>query len=225
MKKKREDEELLEEEDEELLSDKEKFEKKAKDLKYYQNYAIIILLSIISLFFLPMLGSDGNLKFDIPNTFLGIMIWLISKFSVIILNILIFDQFVKQAKNNVRNHPLYLEAERLLALIGRQDETIYYHPTKYINDMRKEKKIKVLITSTISVFCLGNAFLRFSWPVFLSYAFTISTCIIFGWITMLDTEDIWTYTYIKYAKQEYNNYIKSQERIDNLEEKKEVVDA
>lgn len=195
--------------------DRQSFKENMKTLKFYQNYIIIVILSIIAVFFLPMLGSSGDLCFKVPSTFAGWIVWLASKFSIIILNVMLFSQFIKQAKINVRDDPRFLEAERLLSEIGYLDKEIYYHPLIYIEAMTKKKKISLLITSAISIFGLTNAILTFDWVTLLTYLFTVSIALIFGWISMADTEDIWTITYLKFAKQEYNKNIIQQTEEEN----------
>lgn len=218
----KEEEKLFDENDKPLTKEQIKAQRrdsknKAKQIKYYQNYFIIAILSFLALVFLPMLGTDGDVEYQIPDTFAGFVIWLLSKVAVIILNLMIFGQFIKQAKINVRDHELYIEAERLLNLIGLNKKIKYYHPQVYIDKMKKEKRVTVLITSTLSIFGFTPALLQFDWVTFLSYLFTVVTCVMFGWITMLDTEDLWTYQYIKYARQEYDKWLEEQNKIETQE--------
>ena len=59
--------------------------------RFYQNYIIIGILSLISVFFLPMLGSEIGLGFKVPNTLAGWIVWTLTKLCVVAINMLLLD--------------------------------------------------------------------------------------------------------------------------------------
>ena len=169
-----------------------------KNWRVYQNYIIIAILSFISVFFLPMLGSSLGIGFNIPNTIPGWIVWVLTKMCVVVVNILIFDQFVKQAKVNVRDNEQFKKAEEILNNIKEEAEEI--KPAKeYIAVLYRKKGISLFITSVLSIFGLTNAILTFDWVSMLTYIFTILMALVFGWITMNEVEEIWTDKHYKYA--------------------------
>lgn len=166
--------------------------------RLYQNYIIIAILSLISVFFLPMLGSELGIGFNIPNTLAGWIVWILTKLCIVIVNILIFDQFIKQAKVNVRDNENFKHAEEILNNVDEEAEEIEA-PTFYISKLYKKKGISLAVTTILSIFGLSNAILTFDWVSMLTYLFTIVMALVFGWVTMNEVEEIWTNKYYKYA--------------------------
>ena len=183
--------------------------------RVYQNYIIIAILSFISVFFLPMLGTSVGIGFNVPDTWAGWIVWVLTKLCIIVVNILIFDQFVKQAKVNVRDNEKFIKAEEILNNIKEEAEEIL--PAKmYINSLYKKKGITLGITTVLSIFGLTNAILTFDWVSMLTYIFTIVMALIFGWITMNEVEEIWTDKHYKYALK-----IKNEKEIENVRNQEE----
>lgn len=186
--------------------------------RQYQNYIIIAILSFISVFFLPMLGSSLGIGFNIPNTIAGWIVWVLTKMCIVVVNILIFDQFVKQAKVNVRDNEQFKKAEEILNNIKEEAEEI--RPAReYIAALYRKKGITLAITTVLSIFGLTNAILSFDWVSMLTYIFTIVMALIFGWITMNEVEEVWTDKHYKYAlKVQKENLEKEIENVRNTEE-------
>ena len=170
-----------------------------KTWKLYQNYIIIAILSCISIFFLPMLGSEIDIGFKLPNTIAGWIVYIITKISIIGINITLMDQFVKQAKVNIRNDKRFLEADEYF----NSEESDEYLPTprEFLGRIYKNKMISTTIFSILGIFGLTQAILVFDWVSMLTYLFTIVIGIVFGWITMNEVEIYWTDTYYKLYKR------------------------
>lgn len=186
--------------------------------RVYQNYIIIAILSFISVFFLPMLGSSLGIGFNIPDTIAGWIVWVLTKMCIVVVNILIFDQFVKQAKVNVRDNEQFKKAEEILNNIKEEAEEI--KPAKeYIAALYRKKGITLGITTVLSIFGLTNAILTFDWVSMLTYIFTIVMALIFGWITMNEVEEVWTDKHYKYAlkiqKEKEIENVRNQEKQSN----------
>lgn len=192
--------------------------------RLYQNYIIIAILSLISVFFLPMLGSSVGIGFNVPNTGAGWIVWILTKLCVVLDNILIFDQFVKQAKVNVRDNEQFKKAEEILNSIEENNDDDIKPALFYITELYKKRGISLTITTALSIFGLTNAILTFDWVSMLTYIFTIVLALIFGWIAMNEVEDIWVNKHYKYAlkiqkEKEIENVRNSEEQSnDSIEE-------
>lgn len=182
-------------------------------LKLYQGYFVIFILSLISIFFLPMLGSTVGLGFSLPTTAAGWVVWLVSKLAVIIINMLLFDQFVKQAKINIKDNPQYLEACRIFNTLNPEGEEEILEPAAFLSKLYRTKGTKVMLTSALSVVALSNAILTFNWVTMLTYLFTVVMGIIYGFITMATVEEYWVEDYYKLAIRKQNKHLKSEETI------------
>ena len=166
-------------------------------ISMYRNYIIIGILSILAVFFLPMLGSTAGLKFNIPDTVAGWTVYIITKLCIVTINILIFDQFMKRAKINVRENEYFKKAEEIL--FEKEDEEDPLPAEFYIKKMYKSKMATTVIFTILGVFGFTNAILTFDWISMLSYIFTIVMALVFGWISMAEAENIWIEKHYKYA--------------------------
>lgn len=183
--------------------------------KFYQNYIIIGILSMISVFFLPMLGSEIGLGFKVPNTCAGWIVWILTKMCIVAINIMLLDQFIKQAKVNVRDNEQFKEADDFYTV--KDDEEEYLpSPKEFLSKLYRGKGITTTITSALSVFGLTSAILTFDWVSMLTYLFTIVFGIIFGWITMNNVEDYWTNTYYKKYKRDKQKGLQELNLNDNI---------
>ena len=170
-----------------------------EQLKLYQGYFIITILSLISIFFLPMLGSSIGLSFLLPTTVAGWFVWIGGKVAIILINILLFDQFVRQGKLNIKDNPRFLAAQEIFNNLDSPEEEYLPTPHEYFKKLYLNKGTKLFITSALSLVAFSNAILTFDWVTMLTYLFTVVCGLIFGWITMANVEDYWTDTYYKLA--------------------------
>lgn len=169
--------------------------------RFYQNYIIIGILSLISVFFLPMLGTEVGIGFKVPNTLAGWIVWALTKLCIVAINIMLLDQFIKQAKVNVRDDTNFKEANDYYYTTTEEEEYLPA-PKEYISSLYKKKGITNVITSALSVFGLTSAILTFDWVSMLTYLFTIVFGLIFGWMTMNNVEEYWTDTYYRRYKRD-----------------------
>ena len=172
-----------------------------KPWRAYQYYAIIGVISVIALLFLPMIGSEAGLNWEIPNTAVGWIVYVVSKLIVAVINILIFHCFVMQGKSNVQNNPKYTEAREILALRTRSHEYDPKSPLEWERGVYGKKGLTVFVTSILSSVGLTQAVLTFDWIAMLTYFFTIVMGIVFGILQMNDTEDYYTNEFWQYAKR------------------------
>ena len=149
-----------------------------------------------------MLGSEVGLGWKIPNTTAGWIVWIITKLCIVAINILLLDQFIKQAKVNIKDNPKFVEADNFYTLQTEDEEEYLPGPTEFISKLYRNKGITTVITSALSVFGLTSAILTFDWVSMLTYLFTIIFGLLFGWMTMNKVEDYWTITYYKKYKRD-----------------------
>lgn len=168
-------------------------------IRDYANYGIIVLISLVSVIFLPMLTSDITGTFEWPETALGWTIWIATKICVAIINIIIFYCFTNQAKINVRDNERYKEANEKLNALNKQSEYTPRSPKTYQRKQWTTKGITIIITSIASAFVLGESLMRFEKETFFSYLFTIFICVIFSYISMRNNEDYWVSEFPEYV--------------------------
>ena len=170
-------------------------------LRQYQYYMIIAILSLVSLFFLPMLGSEAGIDFKLPTTLAGWIVYVLSKLTVAGLNLLIFHCFILQAKLNIKDNPNFIEANRILNMLPDESGTSPRSPIEWNNEVYGKKGISIFITSILSVIGLTQAVLTFDWVSMLTYLFTILMGVIFGVLQMNQAELYWTTEYLQYANR------------------------
>lgn len=168
-------------------------------LRQWMYYFIIGIVSMISLCFLPMLGSTIGLSWNLPNTVVGWIVWVVTKLIVAVLNVLIFHCFMKQAKVNIKDNEQYLEAKRLLRELDEGKEFIPRSPNKYISKQYKTKGVTIFFTTGLSTIALTQALLTFDYVTMLTYLFTIVMGLIFGVMSMKTAEDYWVEEFYEYA--------------------------
>ena len=169
-------------------------------LKQWLYYFIIGIVSMIALCFLPMIGSDIGLAWNLPDTQIGWIVWVTIKVIVAVLNVLIFHCFMMQAKLNIKNDPKYVEALDVLKLTKQKDYTPR-SPSSWNKQQYGQKGVTLFITTALSTVALTQAMLTFDWMSMLTYLFTIIMGIIFGVMQMETAEDYWTNEFWQYAQQ------------------------
>ena len=191
--------------------------------KQQQYYIIIGIISLVSLFFLPMIGSEVGLEWKVPTTVVGWIVYVLSKLMVAGLNILIFHCFVLQAKINIRNDENYLEACKILDKISPSDTDKIRSPGEYYKEIYGTKGVTIFVTSALSAIGLTQAVLTFDWISMLTYFFTVLMGLIFGVLQMNQTELFWTEEYLKYARKVKEDLEEAQRKLE--EEAKREAEA
>lgn len=167
-------------------------------LKQWMYYFIIGLISLISLFFLPMLGTEIGLSWNIPNTTVGWIVWVVTKVIVAVINILIFHCFMCQAKVNIKEDANYKKARDIL-IHQRVKEVQPKSPRRWNVEQYGKKGIAIFLASALSTVALTQALLTFDWVSMLTYLFTIIMGLVFGILQMKTAEEYWTGEYLEYA--------------------------
>lgn len=169
-------------------------------LKQWMYYFIVGVVSLITLCFLPMIGSTVGLAWAIPNTIVGWIVWVAVKLIVAALNVLIFHCFMEQAKVNIKDDPLYKEAQAILRKV-EDKEFIPRSPAAWNRSQYGKKGATIFITTALSTVALTQAILTFDWMSMLTYLFTIVMGLIFGILQMKTAEEYWTDEFWQYAQK------------------------
>lgn len=167
--------------------------------KYFW-YGIVFILSLITLFAIPMLGSEAGLEWNIPDTPVGWIVWTVSNVAASILNVLMFHSFTKQAKVNILEDPRYLEAETLIHENKIEPEKTPEAPEVLISRTYRSKGISIFVGTLLGTIGLGQAILMFDGVKFLSQIIVLGIGLVCGVMQMKHVEDIWTIDYLAYAK-------------------------
>lgn len=170
--------------------------------KQWQYYVIIGVISMVALFFLPMIGSEAGLAWKIPTTTAGWIVYVVSKLLVATINILIFHCFILQAKINIQDDAKYIEAIKILDEVLPLNTDDFRSPSEYFRTTYGKKGLTIFVTSVLSAVGLTQAVLTFDWISMLTYFFTILMGVIFGVLQMNQTEIYWTSEFWRYAKRE-----------------------
>lgn len=179
-------------------------------VKQWMYYFLIGIVSLMSLCFLPMIGSDVGLGWNLPNTAVGWIVWIVVKLIVAVLNVLLFHCFMQQAKINIKDNERYQEALSILRMVNLEDY-VPRGPVEWTVLQYKQKGITIFITTALSTVALTQAILNFDWMAMLTYLFTIIMGLIFGIMQMKTAEEYWTDEFWQYAKKVERDYNKAKE--------------
>ena len=161
-------------------------------------YFIIGIVSLVALVFLPMVGTEVGLAWNIPDTTVGWIVWIAIRVIVSIINVLIFHSFICQGKLNCRENENYKKARDILVK-EKKKEVLPRSPRKFLRGEYGRKGTTIFITTAMATVALTQAILSYDWMSLLTYLFTIIMGLIFGVLEMKKIEDYWTDEYYRYA--------------------------
>lgn len=167
-------------------------------MKQWMYYIIIGIISFIALVFLPMIGSEVGLAWNLPNTTVGWVVWVAVKAIVSTINVLIFHSFMCQAKINISDHPNYKKAFDIL-FAQKNKEQMPRSPKKWKAQQYGRKGVTIFFTTALATIALTQAIMTFDWMAMLTYLFTIVMGLIFGIMQMKNAEEYWTDEFLRYA--------------------------
>lgn len=169
------------------MEDKELTDIKLK-LKQGVYYILVALLSITALIVFPMLDSSSlTFKNVFPSTPTGWAIWVIERTLIVVMNLLILTLFVKQARVNVKENENFKKANEILASF-KPKEYKPISPAQYYSKLYARKGIALAITTLASLIAIGDAIINYNYLLLIATAVTILFAIVFGVISMKDTE-------------------------------------
>lgn len=167
-------------------------------LKQGMYYIIIAVISLISVVFLPMLGTTLGLGWKLPDTTAGWVVWGVSRAIVATINVLLFHSFMEQAKLNIKDNEHYKEARDILMKVNKKEHKPK-SPAQWNAAQYGKKGTSIFLSSAMSVVAIGQAVLSYEWATALAFLFTIGMGIIFGIMQMKKAETYWTTEYYEYA--------------------------
>lgn len=170
-----------------------------EQFRLYKNYAIIGVVSLILLIFLPFIGSEVGLALVLPNTTAGWIIYIITKIIVAAANVLILYCFVNQGKFNIRNDKRYIGAITLLGQVSSKKKPVPLSPAQHYRKVYGLKGTFLFVATVLSSFALTQAILVFSANTFLTYLITLISGVIFGILQMEQEEIFWTEEFPDYV--------------------------
>lgn len=177
-----------------------------KNWREYLYYILIALISIVSLTFLPMIGSTMGVEFHFPESKWEWALFITVRACASIVNVLIFHSFICQSKVNVKNEPKYIEAREILITTKKKNKKprslAHFNAEEY-----GKKGTSLLIGTFFGTLVLTEAIINFSLVNFLTYVFTTTMAIVFGVLEMKKYEEYYTTEYWEYAQmiKEENN--------------------
>ena len=181
------------------------------NLKHYLYYILIGVMSFIAIAFLPMLQSTIDISWSCPQTTPAWILWVASKLSISLLNILIFHCFIKQGDVNTRNNETRIMAEKMLEEYEETKRHAPLSPTQFFKREYGRKIPTVFVTTFLAVFAFGPAVLTFDIIVFSIYLFTVIMAIIMGILEMKKVETYYIKELIRYATYYVENKKKETE--------------
>lgn len=180
-----------------MLYNEEKSKARREAFKNYKNYGIIIVLTLITVTFFPLLGTQVGMEANYPNTVAGWIVWSVIKIALCVDNIFIFQAFVDQAELNVQYEPRYIEAREIVRKyrIGKYNPM---SPEERRKKMFSKKVIITILTSLISV-ALTEAILKYNFADLIAYTISMLMAVVFGILSMADQEKYWIEEFYDYA--------------------------
>ena len=175
-------------------------------------YILTALLSIVSIIVFPMLdNSNLTFKDTFPTTATGWTLWIIERVLIIVMNLLILNNFVLQARRNIKDNDNYIQANKILDKYkpkGYKPQS----PSQYMSRMYLRKGGSLIITAAASLITIGEAAVNYNYLLLIATVVTIVFAIVFGVVAMHNTEMYWTTEYLDYAHMIEDNRNKIEEK-------------
>lgn len=166
-------------------------------IKQNTYYLIVGVLSFLTMTVIPFLGSTVGMQLSFPNTVAGWMVYVGAKLIVSVINVLMFDCFIKQAKINVRDDLKFKKANEILGKI--KPVYVPLSPHDWLGKQYRHKGTTIFISSILGSVCLTQALLSYDYISAIVYLFAIIMGCVCGVLQMKKTEIYWTEEYYDYA--------------------------
>lgn len=167
--------------------------------KQQMNYWIIGGVSLIALCFFPFIGTEVGMAWNVPDTTLGWIIYIVKNLFIAGVNVIVFHCFIQQAKINVRDNEKYKKAKEILEQIDNIHIATPRSPKQYLGRVYGTKATFIAIASVLATISLTEALLVFDVVALLSYSITLVFGFITGLLQMAQTEVYWTEEFFDYA--------------------------
>ena len=176
----------------------EKSKNLREQLKLYTYYILIAILSLLSVIVFPILNSTADISDTFPKDPTGWVMYCLIRVLVVVMNMLIFTNFLQQSKLNVKDEENYKRANQILGRCKPKD----YHPRSPKQYLTTEYTVKgaFLVVGTVaSLFVIGNAIINYDYMLLIATVFSVITSIVFGIMTMRKAEIYYVSEYLDYA--------------------------
>lgn len=190
-----------------------------KKIRDYAYYLIIMIVSLLATCFLPMIGSEVNVKYTPPSTAQEWLIFLSARILIGLINCMIFFCFTKQAEVNVKDDPNYIRANEILNRVKHEKVKIPESPKQFMKKEWSTKATSITISSILASFTLAGIVLRFDLTQLLVYLFVVILGVFFGYFTMRKHEHYWTDEYLKYALMVEKEKKEMEEQLNGLHDR------
>lgn len=167
-------------------------------LRIYTYYILIAILSLLSVVVFPILNSTANIANTFPKDPTGWTMYILIRALVVLMNMLIFTNFLAQAKLNVKDDSNFKKANEILCRCKGKE----YHPRspqKYLGQTWAVKGSFLIVTTIASLFVIGNAILNYDYMILIATIFSVIVSIVFGIMTMRRVELYYVGEYLDYA--------------------------
>ena len=171
------------------------------DYSKYTYYALVAMLSIVTVTFLPMLGSTVGVEMQFPATGLEWAVWCITRGMVAVINIMLFHCFHQQGKVRAKDNPLYKEAWEK-DFNNPHKSYVARSPRQWNAQEYGRKGVTVFVTSLLSGFVLTQAVLTYDWVALISYIIALTIGIVFEIMQMFANYNYWVGEYPIWVNQE-----------------------
>lgn len=161
-------------------------------------YIIIAALSMLVLIIFPFLGSDFSATFNLPQTAHAWMVYISTKIAITGVNLLIFHNFVQQAKINVKDNPRFIEACE--KYYKKKKEKSPRSPKKYFGALYMSRIPGLIFSTILGLIAFGDAILRMDYTSLITYGITVLMAVSFGILQMIKVMDYWIEEFPQYVE-------------------------
>ena len=166
----------------------------------YLYYGLIFILSLIMLCFLPMVGSEVGMDWDVPDTTIGWIVWGVTNLTSAFFNVMLFHFFIKQGKQNIIEDERYIAANELLARHKVKKVARPLSPRQWHGRQYSKKGVMIFVFTVVGTISFSQAILMWNLTKFLAQIMTLVSGVVFGFMQMKTTEEYWTIEYPEYAQ-------------------------
>lgn len=198
------------------IYNKERSKRTRQFISDSKNAIAVVILSLISMFLVPLIGSYASGTTQFPQTIPAWILYFTCAIAVSICSLMIYLALHNQGKLNVKDEEEYLKAKELhLKNFERMNgkEIIPIDPFKWEKKQKTQKGIFQTLGIFLGLLGFGLGALCWNNSQFISSTFSIILAIGFGLVHMGDVERMFTEGWL-----EYELYI--QKKLDEEDAKK-----
>ena len=198
------------------IYNKERSKRTRQFISDSKNAIAVVILSLISMFLVPLIGSYASGTTQFPQTIPAWILYFTCAIAVSICSLMIYLALHNQGKLNVKDEEEYLKAKELhLKNFERMNgkELIPIDPFKWERKQKTQKGIFQTLGIFLGLLGFGLGALCWNNSQFISSTFSIILAIGFGLVHMGDVERMFTEGWL-----EYELYI--QKKLDEEDAKK-----